>query len=124
MKTWKTKTPGGCEWYRTDLESLSEMVAVKDMPLPADIPSHDVCASSSFGQYPEQSWDMGVGFDGAVHLATHGWPEGADRVKALAARFYDKIAPRVQRSSACRMAVDGAGVDVSAYLAGEPECMV
>ncbi|KKL48522.1 hypothetical protein LCGC14_2324660, partial [marine sediment metagenome] len=74
----------------------------------------------------EESWDYGVGWDGALRLAREGWADGREAISALA----DKMREEVLQDSAALEApefvhgVAGAYVDVPAYLAHDPECMV
>lgn len=69
------------------------------------------------------SWDYGVGFAGALRLAKNGWPEGLAKVKQLSDVFYGGTLSLV-KSQAMVNDVQGHSVDIPAYIAGEPECML
>ena len=59
----------------------------------------------------------------AVKLATNGWSEGVKRLSNLRDELMDRIG-EVLPEPAYIMDVTGFDVDVGAYLAGDPECMV
>lgn len=66
---------------------------------------------------PSREWDLSVGYDGAVKLLHHGWPEGTEQIAA-----YD-----IQRSadrSTLHTSVYGLRVLVPAFVAGDPVCML
>lgn len=66
-------------------------------------------------------WDLNCGFEGAIKLAREGWAEGADVVKKLSSRLFDRVATMVDREYPV-YDVEGHGIDVARYLDGEPEC--
>jgi hypothetical protein len=59
----------------------------------------------------------------AKRLAKFGWPEGRLAVEAMKVRIESRLG-RHGRTFQCRWDVEGAVVDVGAYVSGEPECMV
>lgn len=65
------------------------------------------------------SWDLGVGFDGAMELARKGWSEGA---KDLSDRLEAHMAPR-DKEDTWRFDVAGELPDVGRFLAGDPAHM-
>ncbi len=64
-------------------------------------------------------WDNNVGFDGALKMATQGWPEGATQI----AKQLDSLPPRAEVLPDWSMDVAGVMCNVPAFIAGEPECM-
>lgn len=73
---------------------------------------------------PEESWDLNVDYLGALILCKKGWPEGTKKVKEIADRLYDKIAPKVNLFLATRYDVCGVQPDMGRFLSGTPECML
>ena len=74
----------------------------------------------SIDQRPTLEWDLGTGYDQAFLLAREGWSERAEQLQALSvdlARTQNPVATPL-------MDVEGGAVDVGAFLAGEPECMI
>jgi hypothetical protein len=66
------------------------------------------------------SWDMGIGYEGAVDAYVGGWAEGAQRAYEMA----DKLRPRPQRQrTTLERSVTGAFPNVGANLAGAPNAM-
>ena len=71
-----------------------------------------------------EEWDHNANFDHTVYQTNHGWPEGVQRMRAIAERIYNRIAPKVTVFQNTEHSVVGAMVDVATFLAGEPECMM
>lgn len=69
-------------------------------------------------RYAEHSWDLGVGWEGALKLARDGWPEGIKQLSALAATVPNDVV--VTKT----YGVAGEMPDVPRYLAGDPFNMV
>lgn len=88
-------------------------VAVKSETGDQDLHSRSNSASSY--------WDLGAGFEGAMKLALHGWPEGAATVQKVSAKLFDRISSQVEREYPV-YDTEGQGIDVSRFLDGEPEC--
>jgi len=61
-------------------------------------------------------------FDEAIEYARHGWPEGANKAKALLDRL--TIDPPSAPHSQTYHDVSGSYVDVGEFVQGVPECMV
>lgn len=68
-------------------------------------------------------WTMTQSFAEAARLAMDGWTEGAKRLSDLRDELMDKVGELLPEDTYI-MDVSGFDVDVGAYLAGEPECMV
>lgn len=68
------------------------------------------------------SW-QGATWKEALRLAREGWPEGLERITKQSHMFYGRFSDRMI-SAEFENDVEGDTVDVSAYLAGEPECMM
>jgi len=105
---------------------LLEFDSVLDLVRYAESPCKmkDDTRVSLHDAYTRDDWDYNEGWLGTLHLTKHGWPEGAAKMRALADKLYEKIAPKVNVWQGTRHDVCGAGVDMSAYLSGEPECMI
>jgi hypothetical protein len=58
---------------------------------------------------------------GAVSLARNGWHAGAERVKALADKLMERIAPAVACVGLEHQSGGGSLVDVDRFIAGDPE---
>lgn len=59
----------------------------------------------------------------AKRLAKFGWPQGREAVERMKALIESGLGRR-GRTFKCKWDVEGAIVDVGAYVSGEPECMV
>lgn len=67
-----------------------------------------------------ESWDMGVGYQGALDAYMGGWAEGAQKAEELA----ERVIPRpIGRRTTLVKDVTGMFPDVGAYLAGAPNSM-
>lgn len=72
--------------------------------------------------YGSDRFNGGCSFRRALDLARHGWPEGAQRARAILDRI---SAPQITDThSATYHDVSGSYVDVGEYVQGVPECMV
>jgi hypothetical protein len=69
---------------------------------------------------PSQSWDLGVGYDGAMRLAEHGWSEGA---KDLSDRLEAHL-PSLDKTDTWRYDVAGERPDIGRHLSGDPASMM
>lgn len=70
------------------------------------------------------SWDFGLGWDGAVKMATtDGWPEGLERLRAAGRAIESCIAIRIHTTQVIHD-TSGASVDIGAFMTGEPECFI
>lgn len=87
---WLAHTPQGPNWTRR--ESVTAMAS--------------------------QSWDLGVGYQGALRLARDGWPEGIKKLSALAATVPNKM------TYESRYDVAGERPDVARFLSGDPSNMI
>jgi len=105
------------ETYRRDFDSLEECVSFA-----ASEPTGAVRRASR--EDGSRDWNGNVDFAGAVALTQTGWVDGVNRMRAIADRIYDRIAPHVSTFMNTELAVTGAGVDIGAYVSGEPECML
>ncbi len=86
-------------------------------------PRHKGAGESSQKEGRGHTWDMGIGYAGAVTLAkAREWREGADQIRRGV--LHMESAPQSLGSS-MQLTHDVAGFapDVPAYLAGEPESM-
>ena len=70
-----------------------------------------------------ERWDFGVGWDGAVELASKGWEQGVKNMNKY--RELVDVPEHTDRGMHMRSFNDLSGdeVDVGLYLSGEPECM-
>ena len=117
------KTARGASNYT--YASIGEMMAAADkLPAFANSAAGDRLASRTNGTSRE--WDFGVGWTGAIELAREGWPEGRKRVAEVADKMREEVLQdsRELEAPAFVHGVAGAYVDVPAYLAHDPECMV
>jgi len=110
---------GNANWIETEYASVAELV--EHGQAPCDMP--DYRRASQDTTCPE-SWDYGVGYQGALELVKTGWVQGAEKMRTLADAMYEKIAPQVTTWHETEHAISGACVDVGAYLTGAPECML
>ena len=69
-----------------------------------------------------ESWDFGVGFQGALDLARQGWPEGLEAIKEAHELIYGILAPRIKHQEVEYALDGGAFIDVGRFCSGEPEC--
>lgn len=68
-----------------------------------------------------RDWYGGATFEQAIEMAKYGWPEGAQRVKELSNKLYDKVSSLIPKQEVV-FSVEGNEYDTDAYLAGIPEC--
>ncbi len=108
-------------WYRnggvTGVTYSGIMELMADTEAPAECP-----IESSRKDSRGASWDLGAGWDGATRLARNGWPEGAAKMRAIAARVFDRLSPLGPVNTAPEYDVSGAALDAGAYCSGDPEC--
>lgn len=66
-----------------------------------------------------ETWDRGLGYEGALRMANEGWPEGVEMIdKALQA-----IVPSTGREARWGWAQQGGSVSIGRYLTGHPKSM-
>lgn len=95
-------------------ESWSEFLAYfKDKPILATEPK-----SMTVGDYGFRQTNS---FDEAMDLAVNGWASKAAEVEAVATPIIDRVSSLVERYD-LRSDVEGIGIDIGAYVNGEPEC--
>ncbi|MDQ3213710.1 MAG: hypothetical protein M3Q85_13605 [Acidobacteriota bacterium] len=70
-----------------------------------------------------RDWNGGSSYEETERLAVEGWPEGAERVRALAACIHGVVGERVHRPETA-YAVCGDVIDMGRFLVGEPECFM
>lgn len=66
----------------------------------------------------QETWDLGVGFEGAMKLASTGWVEGARRIAKSMKSFKSP-----ERGATERLSIAGYRPCVPAHLAGSPRSM-
>lgn len=97
-----------------DFQSIDEVLDRLEMP------KADGAGNQSVNNDAMESWDLGMGFDGAMHAYRGGWAEGAQKAEELA----ERIVPRpIGRRTTLVRDVVGALPNVGAYLAGAPNSM-
>jgi hypothetical protein len=69
----------------------------------------------------DSSWTGTKTFNDAVKLARDGWAEGEAIVQSMSASITNKVTDLVEREHVT-YDVEGIGLDVAAYVNGEPEC--
>lgn len=103
--------------YRIErFDSIAEVLERLDEPRPADSGYN----SQDHGHFPSESWDLNLGYEGAIKALRGGWAEGAQRAYDLASRL--EITPQRSRT-VLTGAVAGFLPNVPAFLAGSPESM-
>ena len=113
LKETTFKADGRTIHYRV-APSLREAIAPEYLALPRTAGWDD----SSVSNAAKREWDFGAGFDTAVSMARHGWPEGAQKLlKSLSAVPADDSAPTR------RYAVEGFAVNVGRAMSGNPLSM-
>lgn len=70
------------------------------------------------------TWNGGMTHSDAVSLARKGWSEPRASVNKLSGQVISELSESVDFTHTARHDVTGACVDVAAFLAGEPECMI
>lgn len=97
-----------------DYENIDQVLAHLDQPKP------DGSGSDSRDTRAADSWDLGLGWKGAMAAYTGGWAEGAHRAYELS----ERLIPRpIGKRTALSRSVTGAFPNVGAYLAGAPNSM-
>lgn len=109
--------------YRRYLE-LKDVIKLASIPVSEDLPEWSDIGkprSQDYHKPPEQSWDLGCGYQNALKMLKVGWPE---KVKELTnqAKVISVISARPNIEYSHEIAGDE--VDVSRFLAGEPECFL
>jgi hypothetical protein len=96
-----------------DYESIDDVLEHLDRP------NIDGGNSSRSGSESE-SWDLGLGYEGAIDAYTGGWAEGARKAEELA----ERVIPRpIGKRTTLSRGVTGMFPNVGAYLAGDPKSM-
>lgn len=104
------ETPG---LYKVHGESLQDVVHwLRTTPARWASPSSLVTGRGD-------SWDFGVGYEGALALADKGWPEGV----TMLADSLSVLPPVNADVSSWRYDVAGELPDIGRFLAGDPACM-
>lgn len=76
---------------------------------------------NEYEYYAGSRWYGNATFEEAIELAKYGWPEGAQRVKTLSNKLYDKVSSLIPKQEVV-FSVEGNEYDTDAFLAGIPEC--
>lgn len=98
----------------SDFESIDDVLAVVDLPAP------ESSGKSSTATEASESWDLDLGYQGAMDAYTGGWAEGARKAQDLA----DTLTPRPKASrTTLRSSVAGGFPNIGAHLAGAPKSM-
>lgn len=96
------------------------VVKVETTPVPAHR-----CGSSSTKAGEGKSWDLGLGYEGALVAAREGWRQPLTEVERLATHVESKVdLDLFQTTFDSIRDVAGSEVDIDRYLTGEPECMI
>lgn len=66
-------------------------------------------------------WSGNATYKECASMAREGWPEGAEKVKAISERIGEILTSTIEQTI-FNHAVVGHNLDVGAYLAGSPEC--
>jgi hypothetical protein len=97
-----------------DYNSIDEVLEHLEQDRPGD------SGSNSTDDEPTESWDLSLGWQGAMDAYCGGWAEGAQRAYELA----ERLVPRpIDKRTTLRRNVAGAFPNVGAYLAGAPNAM-
>jgi hypothetical protein len=97
------------DWF-----SVSEVVETLDQSRPADSGNHSRDNDGS------DSWDLNLGYRGALDAYSGGWAEGAQKAYELA----DRLTPKpIGNRTTLQRSVAGSFPNVGAYLAGAPDSM-
>jgi hypothetical protein len=67
------------------------------------------------------SWDMNLGFNGAIELAKTGWTDRASQAERIADPLVEKITSRIERSD-WYTDMSGDCLDIGRYCGGLPDC--
>ena len=67
------------------------------------------------------TWDLNANFDATVQLAKFGWPDGANRVKALAGKLTTNLSHLIEMP-VISYDVMGENFDAGVFCEGKPEC--
>jgi hypothetical protein len=95
-----------------DFTSLSEAVSVAKEHLK---PGH-----ASTRHMDDNTWDFGVGFNGAVELSRSGWAEGVTDILAAARKIETVLGESIGQGFTHD--VCGFSIDMGEYMTGNPEC--
>lgn len=118
MAELKTFRPGKCKKDRARLVTATSAADLLDW-INSRHDFNDDCSSQDRLHPPEQKWDLGAGWGGAVSMVRSGWHDGtAD----LAARL--DLVKHAMREEAhgYKFDVTGRFFDVGLVMSGEPEC--
>lgn len=97
-----------------DYEGVGDVLDALDQEPTAGANDHSVTVDA------DNSWDLGIGWDGAMDAYTGGWSEGAKKAYDLA----ERIKPRPLENRTHLVSNVAGGVpNVGAYLAGAPNAM-
>lgn len=96
-------------------ESMTEFIAYAEPEQPSQS-SHENSAG--------HSWDLGVGWSGALDLAKHGWSESRPDTDSLVENLTTVIQESLENAFETVTGPIGGEVDMGLYLEGNPECMI
>lgn len=107
---------------RIDTENYSSMAELVDA---CNAPNRapEKCQLSRKQSAYWQEFSRTSSYEEAVNLALEGWPEGLALANAMRAHISAKVNAGLPTRPVLRRDVAGAGVDVGAYCAGQPDCM-
>lgn len=74
-------------------------------------------------QMHDLDWFGGVTWKEAWELATHGWKEGAEKIKHYRTEIFNLLSEHIPTQSVVN-ATTGYAVNVGAYLSNDPECFI
>lgn len=109
MKEWKN---GNIHYM--DFNDLSEVIEFLER-------DRGEGGNSSRTNHATDSWDLGLGYEGAIACFVGGWAEGASKAYELADTVRPK--PRGNRIK-MRRAVSGMSPHIGAHLSGQPNSML
>ena len=105
-----------------DYPNLNTVIFENISDIPAWLESNPSKYDRASKTSRSMSWDLGIGYEGAVEMAADGgyWPEGAEQMIEATSEAQELksagLAPEIDYD------VTGAVLDMDEYLAGEPEC--
>lgn len=109
------------QWHHLAAPSLDAFAEYAQGVTHAD---HEAFGNDASQKPPEPEWDYGLGFDGAVRLATfrQNWPDGEARLAEYVSKARARLASHFP---ARRVALQEAGhsVQPARFAAGDPRCM-
>jgi hypothetical protein len=107
--------------YVHTFDSLSELIDYADSPVTS---AGHLGRASQRDESRREAWTMTPTFADAVKLARAGWSDHRDAVDNVLGNVVPQIREALPDVFQSVHNVHGATVDVAAFLAGEPECMI